>query len=159
MADRVAVTNTSPVIALAVVDALPLLDALFDRVIVPPEVWEELLDKPGATEPDRLRSLRAFTFLPTPKIPPEALALDDGERAAIAHAMAIPGAFVLLDEIAARRVAEQLGLPVRGTLGILVEGKRRGLVPAVRPLIEMLLSSGVRLAPNLVASICAAVGE
>lgn len=51
MAQPVAVTNTSPVIALVGVGQLQLFDARFEQVLVPFEVWGELVDKPGASEP------------------------------------------------------------------------------------------------------------
>ena len=47
MAEAVAVTNTSPVIALASIGQLRLFDVLFDRIVVPLAVWGELTDKPG----------------------------------------------------------------------------------------------------------------
>ncbi len=159
MANAIAVTNTSPVIALVGIGELRLVDALFERVFVPIEVWDELIDKPGAPEPAQLRALRTVAFYPTQPIPPEAAYLDPGERAAIALAVSMPGAWVLLDEFAARKVAAQLRLPVKGTLGVLVEGKRRGLVAAVRPLIEGMLANGCRLAPELVTMVLSSVGE
>jgi predicted nucleic acid-binding protein len=159
VAQPVAVTNTSPIIALVGVGELRVLGALFASIVVPFEVWQELVDKPGAPEPALLRALPGVAFQPTPPWPPEAAALDPGERAAIALAVAIPDAWVLLDDIAARRVATDLGIPVRGTLGVLVEGKRRGLLPGVRPLVEQMIENGCRLAPQLVSSVLAAVGE
>jgi hypothetical protein len=123
----VAVTNTTPVITLAGVGELRLLDALFERVLVPFEVWRELTDKAGATEPDQLTMLRSVTFVPAPPPPPEAAALHAGEAAAIAVAFAIAqrdaGTWLLLDDAAARRVADKLGLPVKGTLGVLGRGQ------------------------------------
>lgn len=159
MADAIAVTNTSPVIALVGIGELRLLDALFETVFVPIEVWDELMDKPGSPEPEQLRALRGVAFYPTQPIPPEAALLDPGERAAIALAVSMPGTWILLDEFAARKVAGDLGLPVKGTLGVLVEAKRRGLVVAVRPLIERMLANGCRLAPELVAMVLSSVGE
>jgi len=159
VANPVAVTNTSPVIALVGIGELQLLDALFETIFVPLEVWDELIDKPGAPEPEQLRALRGVAFYPTQPIPPEAAFLDPGERAAIALAVSMPGAWVLLDEFAARKVAGQLRLPVKGTLGVLVEAKRRGIVPAVRPLIERMLENGCRLGPELVAMVLSSVGE
>ncbi len=87
------------------------------------------------------------------------MSLDPGERAAIAVAAATPGAWVLLDEVAARRVAKRLRIPVKGTLALLVEGKRRRIVPRLRPLIEKMTENGYRLAPDLVTMVLSSVGE
>jgi predicted nucleic acid-binding protein len=159
VANPIAVTNTSPVIALVAAGELQLLDELFERICVPMEVWSELADKHGALEPDQLRALRGVAFFPAQPVPAEAARLDPGERAVIALARSIPGAWVLLDELAARRVASELGLPVKGTLGVLVEAKRRGLVPAVRPLVERMIASGFHLGPDLVKTLLSSVGE
>jgi predicted nucleic acid-binding protein len=49
---------------------------------------------------------------------------------------------VVLDDEAARRLAIALGLPVIGTLGILVLAKQEGIVATVRPLVEALAEVG-----------------
>ena len=45
---------------------------------------------------------------------------------------------VVLDDATARRVAVQEGCAVVGLLGLLVDGKRRGLIPAIKPLLDAL---------------------
>ncbi len=159
MARPIAVTNTSPIITLAGIGQLQLFDALFERVFVPFEVWAELDDKPGASEPRALLALKSVSFHPPARIPADAMWLDPGERAAVALAAAIPGSWILVDELAARRVGRGLGLRVVGTLGILVEAKRQGLISRLRPLVEHMLANGCRLAPDLVASVLASVDE
>jgi len=66
---------------------------------------------------------------------------------------------VLTDDQGARSHAESLGLPVAGTLGVLVRAKRRGLVPAVAPLIDVLRGSGQRFGSHVVEQALAAAGE
>jgi predicted nucleic acid-binding protein len=143
----VAVTNTSPVSALVGIEHDHLLASLFAKLIVPLEVWEEL-----RVAPDPAAALAALLYLPNgvflPSIhpaPESAAALHAGERAAIALALAHPGAWVLLDDGAARKVARKLGLHVVGTLGVLVEAKRQGLVAEVRPIVERLTEQGIRV--------------
>jgi uncharacterized protein len=65
----------------------------------------------------------------------------------------IPDVVVILDDAVARRVAEALGLPLIGTLGIILEAKRKGLIPAVAPFLEQLQASGFRLAPHTQAAV------
>jgi predicted nucleic acid-binding protein len=155
-----AVTNTSPIIALAGVAQLGLLGALFERLMVPFGVWYELVDKPGAHEPAMLMALRNVTFLPAARpAPVQTASLHLGEQEAITLALAHPGAWVLLDEAAARKVAAGLGLAVRGTLGILLEAKRRGLIDAVGPLIEGIITKGCYFDTALVQAVLVASGE
>jgi len=160
----VAVTNTSPIIALVGVGRLDLFGVLFERVIVPFEVWSELTDKSNAAEPPRVVELPNAYFLPAPLMVPGQDVLDfpaglhAGERAAISLAKA-HGAWALLDDGEARRTATRLGLFVKGTLGILIQGKRAGAVAAVRPLVEAMIANGCRFAPGLVEEVLRAVGE
>jgi predicted nucleic acid-binding protein len=56
---------------------------------------------------------------------------------------------VILDDRPARRVAADLGLPLIGTLGILVMAKREGLIPAIRPDVDALVNSGFFVSADL----------
>ena len=56
---------------------------------------------------------------------------------------------VILDDRAARDCATTLGLPVRGTLGVVLLAKREGLIPRVRPVFQQLLDAGLRIAPDV----------
>jgi predicted nucleic acid-binding protein len=85
--------------------------------------------------------------------------LGAGEREAIALAVELNASEVLLDDLPARRLASHLGLPVLGTLGILLRAKARGLVPQVRPLLQMLHEQDFRMSEQLFDAIVAAAGE
>jgi predicted nucleic acid-binding protein len=157
----IAVTNTTPLIGLAAVGCTTLLDQLFAQIFVPFEVWGELIHKTGAPEPSLLLGLGNVRFLPAPLAvhEVEAMSLHSGERDAINIARSIPGAWVLLDEARVRKIAARLGLRVVGTLGILVEAKRRGVIGEVLPLIASLRESGFRLGDDVVAAALRAAGE
>lgn len=67
---------------------------------------------------------------------------------------------MLIDERAARRVAEELGLRVSGLLGVLLAAKRRRLIPALAPLIDQLQSRArFWIDPALRAQLLANAGE
>lgn len=65
----------------------------------------------------------------------------------------------LLDDILARRCAESLGIPVRGTLGIVLAAKRRGKISSARSVMEELLEAGLYLSANILDAALAKVGE
>jgi hypothetical protein len=71
--------------------------------------------------------------------------LGPGEREALALAIERPGSRVLLDDRYARLVATTLGIPVIGTLGILLRAKRAGHLNEVRPLLDRLDALGFRV--------------
>jgi len=85
--------------------------------------------------------------------------LDRGEAEVIALAQVLNADLVIIDERLARRHASRLGITLTGSLGILVQAKLRGLIPAVRPLIEQLQHSGIRLGDQVVNEALRLVGE
>lgn len=129
----IVVSDTTPLRYLAVIGGLEWLQALFGQVVCPPEVLAECRNE-NAPAP-----LRAWAVSPPSwlrimpvsagkrELPVEAQ-LDAGETAALCLALELQADLVLLDERRGRAVAAQLGLPLTGTLGVLVEAALRGLM-------------------------------
>jgi predicted nucleic acid-binding protein len=72
-----------------------------------------------------------------------------GERAVLTLAMSIPASVAIIDDLPARRVAESFGVTVTGTLHVILVAKQRGLVPAVRPLLDRLHDVRFRMSADL----------
>ena len=66
--------------------------------------------------------------------------LDSGEAEAIAFAAELQPEVVLLDDKLARPMGRRLGIPVTGTLGMLLRAKQVGLAVQVRSLVTRLQS-------------------
>ena len=66
---------------------------------------------------------------------------------------------IIMDERNGRRYAQRLGLPLTGTLGVLLLGKEAGLITVVKPLIEQLEEAGLYLKPDLVSRVLHISGE
>ncbi|MEI7894428.1 MAG: DUF3368 domain-containing protein [Myxococcales bacterium] len=89
-----------------------------------------------------------------------AVLLDAGEANALALAASNHADLVLMDEVRGRAVARRLGLAVLGTLGLIATAKKRGLIPAARPVIAQVRSrGGLWLADKLVAEVLAGLDE
>src|SRR5262245_20868242 len=120
MPDRV-VSNTTPLNYLIRIGAVELLPQLFDRVLVPQAVIEELTH-PRAPVPVRAWATQPPEWLEVRQIvdPQDALLaeFDPGERQAIALAQEISADLVVIDEREARKEAERRSLTITGTLGI-----------------------------------------
>jgi predicted nucleic acid-binding protein len=68
-------------------------------------------------------------------------------------------AWTSLDERKGRRIAKRLGLSVRGTLGVLVEAKKRGHVAFVGPVLDRLVGAGFRVSDAVQEEIRRSAGE
>ncbi len=134
------VSNTGPLIALAKVDHLSLLEQLFGEVLIPPAVQRELFAKSGP-ESARLDDvlLNFIKIAPVPSLAPEVKIvtqrLGPGEQQAIALAYERKMPLVIDDRLG-RTAARRLGLAVTGLVGVLLRAKEMGLIPAVRPLLD-----------------------
>jgi uncharacterized protein len=157
------VTNSGPLIALASVGQLDVLSTLYTSVLVPEAVWREVTEA-GEGRPGT-RELIATPWTTRIKInpPPDRLLLEelgDGEAEAITLAIRCEAQLLLMDDRRARRVAElAYGLRVKGVAGVLVVAKRRGLIPAVHPLLEAMRGHGYYHSQRLIESACREVGE
>jgi predicted nucleic acid-binding protein len=158
--------DSGPLIALAKVGRLRLLLDLWGIVHVTEEVYREAVAVGHALgAPDAL-SIRLFWQkhkLPVIAVPDRvvaayqpAITLDPGERATFVYAMTLKDVLVLVDDEDARTEARRLSLPVRGTIGILVEAHRRALLKL--PEIELLFNE-ISARPDIwiSAKLCARV--
>jgi predicted nucleic acid-binding protein len=110
------VVNATPLIALSLVNRLELLHRLFDEIIVPTAVYDEITvkDATWAGVP-ALRCAAWIKVVPmsaSPTIEPLLLGLDIGELQVLPLAREIEPDWVLMDERLGRRVAKAMGLPV-----------------------------------------------
>jgi uncharacterized protein len=159
LATSVVVSDAGPLISLGRLDHLSLLGQLFSQVQVPRLVLEECVAQPERPDAVRIQAaVDSGLLILCEAHAVQVSGLDAGESAAIGRAVEIH-AGLLADDMAARLHATRLGVPVIGTLGVLVRAKRRGLVLTVAPLIERLRASGQRLSHGAVAEALAAAGE
>ncbi len=148
------VVNATPLIALSLVGQLSLLREMFDAVIVPVAVYEEVVlrgqGRPGAAELGQADWLQVMSPVRTVALEPMLLGLDAGELSVLLLAQEIEPDWVVIDERLARRVAQAMGLPVKGTLGILLAAVWAGLLTrqAALDALEQLLSGGIRVSPR-----------
>jgi predicted nucleic acid-binding protein len=156
------ICNTSPLQYLHQLGLLHLLPALAGHVTVPPAVADELaagralgisLPDPVALDWISIRQPISAAVLPL------VTDLGPGETEVMALALESPGAVIILDDGLARQVAETLGIRLTGTLGVLLDAKRGGLVPAVAPLLDQLQNLRFRLAPNTRDAVLKLAGE
>lgn len=150
----IVVSNTSPIINLAVVGQLDLLHQLYGKVIVPRAVHDEFVIV--AKEQPIAIDIESFDWIETRKVTNQTavaslqLELDEGEAEAIALALELNADLLLLDERKGRLVAARLGLKFIGLLGVLIEAKHKGLVVSIKPILDDLIKkAGFWISPEL----------
>ena len=161
---EIVVADAGPLIAFGRLRKIEVLARVFESIVVPRAVFEETQVHTGLPDAQAIVSARVaglFVVEDSPpdltRLPPDA-ELGEGEAVAIAFA-AERGHGVLIDEKLGRSVAEALNLKVIGTVGVILIARKRGLIPAVKPLLEELKASGHRLSEDLIARALRRAGE
>lgn len=159
---RLVIADSTPLINLAKIGRFEMLKALFGALIIPPAVYNELVvrgrGRPGARNTAKAAWITVRAPADTPLLRLLTGVLDRGEAEAIALAQELGAELVLLDELHGRRAAQELGLRVRGTLGLLAEGHRRGLVEDIEADLRQLVAEGTWIAPALIEQILRSLG-
>lgn len=155
------VSNTSPLVGLFGLNLLSLLRDLYTEVWIPGEVEKEFLEKESII---RREALKDAPWIKTVNLTdPQAVAvyegLDDGEAEVLVLADEYEARLVLLDEKKGRREAEKIGVTVKGTVGILFEAKKAGLIDVIKPLLIRLQDNGMHLSDWLINKALQAAGE
>jgi predicted nucleic acid-binding protein len=148
------VADASPLIAFAQIGQLHILQALFPTLAVPPVVAREIV--PSVPSQPWIVERALAQPIPSPVLQ---ASLGAGETEAISLALELEAGQLLVDDRAARLLAEGLGLMVIGTLGVLLAAKRKGLITAVRPMVDALLERNFWISPQLVDRALAEAGE
>lgn len=149
------VINNTPLVSLWSLGRLDLLRDLFGLVWIPTAVETEFL----ATEQvDRQQILANSPWLQVVSVRNRRhvlgyIGLDKGEAEVLALAVEQQARLVIMDERKGRRYATRLGLPLTGTLGVLLLAKEQGHITAVAPLLQQLLQAGLYFSTSLIEKI------
>ena len=154
------VADASALIALAACDSLALLDLLFGSLLVPDVVYREVTlgERPQA---QRLRrylqgkvravDMQGFVYL-------DAFA-DAGETQAMLLYKEMDADFLLIDDKRGRKVAQINHIKTIGSLGVLLQAKRKGLIQAIAPLLVQISASPVFVSEQLIQTVLELAGE
>ncbi len=125
----IVVADTSPLNYLVLIGEIDILPKLYVRVLIPPAVLAELNHRgtPIAVR-EWISATPHWLEVRQPKEPLRLPQLDPGETEAIALAAELAADVILIDEMAGRREAERQGLLVAGTLSVLDDADRVGLL-------------------------------
>lgn len=152
----IVVSDASPLINLSVVGHLELLHQLYGSLKIPQAVSKEII-KADQSVPSWIEICPVSNkALVTALI----VELDPGEAEAIALAVELSADLLLIDERIGRKMAARFGLRFTGILGVLVEAKNKGLIPAIKPIVDDLrFKAGFWVGESLYRRVLQAAGE
>ena len=155
------ISNTTPLIGLSGLNCLPLLQDLYTEVWIPREVEKEFLALDKTIYQEVLNSAPWIKVidLTNPQSATIYQGIDDGEAEVFALAVEHDARLVLLDENKGRKKAKEIGLTVKGTVGVLQEAKEEGLIDVIKPLLMQLRDNGIHLSESLINNALQDTGE
>ena len=156
------VCNSGPLIALGILGKLELLQSIFNEVLVPDGVQKEIAQ--GGVKLAGLENFQRAQWIrivsPTQNDVLLSALLDAGEAAVIALAREQGISTVLIDERKARKVARDIyGLQPIGTTRILVEAKKKSLLPEIASQFQKLRQEGYWIHASIVETALREAGE
>jgi predicted nucleic acid-binding protein len=149
---EVVISDTSCLILLKKIDELELLRVCYKNVVVTDVIATEF----GEPLPQWIHVKKAEDQ--NVQITLQQL-VDVGEASAFALALEMPLSVLIIDDRTARRVAKSLNLKTTGTLGVLIQAKKRGLIVSVKPILAKIANTDFRITQKLVNKVLELAGE
>lgn len=160
---RIVIIDSSPLISMVIVDGLVWLPTLFQRLVMPESVRQEVLPNKAATGEQAIAQAIDAVWLTvwTDSIAPQLeIDLDAGETDCINLALRNPNsALLIMDERAGRAVAKEKSLPVIDTAAIIGMAKKQGLIASARSVFEILHRSDFRISATVINQVLFSVNE
>lgn len=146
--NKTIIADSSPLIVLLKSDLENILPELFDEILVPEAVWQEILS--GGTNDAAKQKLSFLLWIKRVTATDsneeiESYNLGKGETEALSLALKTPESGVIVDDFAARKCAKDLKIPFIGTGGLLIVAKQKGLIASVAEALQRVQNEGLWL--------------
>jgi len=159
--------DTSPLIAFSSIERLDILRNIFNEVLIPQTVFEEVITQgkgwdaakelqKAVLAKDWVYKTRVDSSVRLEKLRKRLGLTGEAEAIELAATKEVP---VLLDELAGRRAAADLSVEVIGSLGILRRAKNIGIITSVAPLVRAMVQRGLYFDDKLIADFLKGIGE
>ena len=136
------ISDSSCLIILKKIDALYLLQKLYNTISITPDIfeeigenlpeWVEVIDVKNKTKQQEFENF-----------------VDRGEASAMALALEHLNSLILLDDWKARQFANKIGLKISGTLGVLIKAKNEKYIKSIKPLLAKIKTTNFRISDEL----------
>ena len=161
---RKVVVNSTPLLVLGNIDKLSILKELYGTIYISEAVYREVIEKNDKASRTVLASLNWITIMRIDN--PQDYAMyraklhaGEVETMILAQQKSFQADLVILDDLAARKTAQYLGLTVTGTLGVLIKAKQKGIISEVKPLLDMMMKNGFFISEKVMNMVLKAAGE
>lgn len=159
---RKVVVNSTPLIILCGIGRLDILRMVYQEISIPTAVFRKVTAKDDSACA-QLKTSGEWICVEEIKDHSEKkmykAKLHDGEVEVMILAQEQKADLVILDDNAAKKTAKYLGLPVTGTLGVLIKAKRMGIIESVKPLITELRKNGFYVSGTVERMVLEQAGE
>ena len=85
--------------------------------------------------------------------------MDKGEASTIALSIELDDCLLIIDDLKGRKFANQIGLTIIGTIGVIVDAKLAGIINSIKPILTKIKSTNFRITEQLEAIILKRCGE
>ena len=150
---RKVIVNSTPLIALSEKGQLDLLKNMYGEIIIPKAVYLEVTAKNDIVKA-LLESNRQWIHVEDITSVNEKVLyrsrLHEGEVEVMILAQEMKADLVVIDDGAARKMAEYLNLPLTGTIGVIIKAQQEGLIEDAVPLINQMRAKGIYFSERLI---------
>ncbi len=154
----IVVSDSTPLISLMKASRLDILEKLFGDVLIPEAVFAELTTNENYPKETALIQKSEFikvvnvSDLKAVSLLQRATGLDRGESEAIVYADDVHADLLLMDEAQGRKVAKSMGLSIMGSVGVLVNAFRAGLLSEadVEDALDRMRQTGRHISEQLI---------
>ncbi len=161
------VSDTTPIITLSKIERLDLLQKLFENIMIPSAVYNELTSNAQFQEEAKVISDAEYIKVvevedsKAVELLQRATGLDLGESEAIIYTDSYKSGLLLIDETKGRKVAKQMGISVMGTVGILMAAYDEKFISSyeIREYIKIMKNVGRHISDKLYAQLLDAIEE
>lgn len=148
---KVIIADTSCLIIYERINKLEILQGTFSELIVTKEVAEEYGELPNWMKIIELKDDEQYLKL--------AKNLGKGEASSIALALEVENSLLIIDEKKGRKIAEELGVEIIGSLGILIKAKDKGIIQSVKEVIALIEKTNFRISEAVKKKVLNEAGE
>ena len=139
---KIIISDTSCFIILTKIGAIDLLHKVYGQILTTSDIAEEF----GEKLPEWIIIVDVLDKYKQKILE---LQIDKGESSAIALAIETPDSILILDDFKARKIAQQLGLIITGTIGVIVKAKLIGKISSIIPYLDKIKTTNFRISSEI----------